>query len=390
MARYKVNLTKGLLFGAMLGAFWVASRRYSDYVPRLINWERVRRLAVRIALQKGGGLPLSRTELSQRYGALVHYSAELIARYTGQKLPQPLESVFVFDRIDWIDANLANFKLLFEPLERVNWEALRSATIGSRLFGGLSQVVLSAQLGALMGYLSQRVLGQYDLSLLGKEPLTAGQLYFVEPNILDLERHLGLSGEDLRLWIGLHETTHAYEFEAHPWLRDYWNSLLRQYIESISAELMRVQSDGLQWRRLVGHIGSGLFRSRYLLELVMAPEQRRLFHQIQALMCLVEGFSNHVMDQAGRALLPNYKLLKTYFEERLRQKSAAERLFIRLTGLDVKLEQYALGERFVAEVVRRQGIEFLNLAWQSPATLPTLEEVHQPRRWIDRIRSQMV
>lgn len=136
---------------------------------------------------------------------------------------------------------------------------------------------------------------------------------------------------------------------------------------------------------LAERVGSNLFRSSHALELVMNGRQREIFRQLQALMCLLEGYSNHVMDQVGRSLLVSYPTMKARFEDRLRHKSLGERIFAKLTGLDVKLEQYALGERFVNEVVRQRGISYANRAWTSPWHLPSLDEIRQPARWIERM-----
>jgi putative hydrolase len=102
-------------------------------------------------------------------------------------------------------------------------------------------------------------------------------------------------------------------------------------------------------------------------------------------MCLLEGYSNHVMDEVGRRLLPTYPRMKHLFDQRRQRRSVGEQLFAKLTGLDLKYEQYVLGERFVNEIVRSRGLTFANRVWSSAWHLPTLDEIREPARWIERI-----
>jgi putative hydrolase len=117
----------------------------------------------------------------------------------------------------------------------------------------------------------------------------------------------------------------------------------------------------------------------------MTPGQRETFNQTQALMSLLEGYSNHVMNAAGARILPNFTEIHDRFERRGERRGAVERAIMRLTGLDLKMEQYAAGERFADAVIRDRGRPFLNRVWTGPEMLPTLEEIREPERWIRRI-----
>lgn len=369
---------------AFAGAYFIASRRRpsADVPARLVDWARVRSLAASIARPD----PQAATYAGQSasYAEMVSRSQSVIAHYTGERLPERTGEVLAVDRVAWLDANIASFQQLFQPIEALSDRLLGRGP--SRAFGDLNLFLLTGQMGILLGYLSRRVLGQYDTALLGREPVTTGRLYFVEPNIRLVERRLGLEPRDFRLWIALHETTHAYEFEAHPWLRDYMNGLLQRYFTTLGEDLTSLGSGLGSVTSLVRRVGANIGRrDRYAVELVMTAEQRAIFRSLQALMCLLEGYSNHVMDAVGRDILPTYDHMKARFEDRKRQKSRAERLFARLTGLDVKYEQYVLGERFVDEVVRRSGVAGINRVWRGPEALPTLEEIKQPGQWLARL-----
>jgi coenzyme F420 biosynthesis associated uncharacterized protein len=249
--------------------------------------------------------------------------------------------------------------------------------------------MLSSQVGLLVGYLSRRVLGQYDIALLGQEPLSAGKLYFVEPNLRQVQEMLAVPRDELRRWIALHEATHAHEFELHPWLRNHMNASLRRYLRLL-VEDMRGRDGESTLSVIANRFLGNLRRGHNVIHALMTPEQRELMSHLQALMSLAEGYSNHVMNTVGRRLLPNYQLIHDRVEHRQRQRSQVEVLFLKITGLALKMEQYKLGERFVDHVVRERGIAFVNRAWEGPEALPTEPEIRDPARWIGRMEAVQV
>ena len=198
---------------------------------------------------------------------------------------------------------------------------------------------------------------------------------------------LGLPKEDFRMWLALHETTHAFEFEGHPWVREHFNSLLERYMVFMKqdAEHLKQGIQGLKMfadrvRRRGDTQGSWI-------EALMNDDQRALFNEMQAMMCVVEGYSNHVMNAVGKTLLPNYEFISRKFEERQRQRTQSEQLFARLTGLNVKMEQYRQGERFIDEIVALRSHDVARRVWDGPQFLPTMEEIRTPSQWIERIES---
>jgi coenzyme F420 biosynthesis associated uncharacterized protein len=224
------------------------------------------------------------------------------------------------------------------------------------------------------------VLGQYDPSLFGRE-IVSGQIYFVEPNIEMVERQLSFSRDDFRRWIAIHEVTHAIVFESVPWLKDHLNQLLKRYLEATNDGLT---SEGLQSRARAVASHYAQRRQLSLMHAALSREQIGLINQIQALMSVIEGYSDFVMDRIGKEMLATYEYMKREFELRRRRKSGREMLFERATGLGLKMEQYVLGERFVSHIAASRGIDFVNRVWRSPHDLPTLDEVAQPEKWITR------
>jgi coenzyme F420 biosynthesis associated uncharacterized protein len=288
------------------------------------------------------------------------------------------------DRADWIRANVSNFGELFAPIDELYAETSQKSPLGLPIMADASRLFLSAQAGLLIGYLARKVLGQYDISLLGKEPLSPGKLYFVEPNIANLEKSLQVPPRELRLWIALHEATHAHEFEVNPWVRGYLNEHLRGYLKSVVDDMREGTSPGMMGtflNRLVDNLRQG----QNLIGALMTPEQRAVLSELQALMSLAEGYSNHVMNKVGSRLLPSYDQIHEAVENRQKQRGQAEELFLRLTGLKMKMEQYALGEKFAERVADERGMAFLNRAWQAREQLPTEDEIRDPERWIARL-----
>ncbi len=244
-----------------------------------------------------------------------------------------------------------------------------------------NRFLATRQVGFLLGYLGTRVLGQYDIALLSAEG-APGRLLFVEENIRATARSLSIPLDDFRTWIALHEATHAFELETHPWLRPYLRERLERQISGFLADAREIQAGGIRqfvvrWRTAAAE-GS--------LVGFMSPEQRGLLRETQLVMSLMEGFSDWVMDEVGEQVLPDVASIRQRFEARRRQRRrGVDRIIARLTGLDLKMEQYRRGERFVAGVYAAGGAAAIGHLWDGPSSLPTDAEMDEPRRWVDRI-----
>jgi coenzyme F420 biosynthesis associated uncharacterized protein len=373
-----------VLVGGAVAVGWALARRYADDGDtRLIDWEIATRVATRVSGADGGISVLDRTRLQHEYETMVREIEGPISEYTGTTLPLGEIDVRVLDRAEWIKANVASFQQMFRPLEEVYAGTLGKGGVSFPGMTQLSRTVLSSQVGLLLGFLARKVLGQYDISLLGHEPLETGKLYFVEPNIRALEETLRVPAGDLRKWIALHEATHAHEFEVNPWVRGYLNGQLESYLRSMAEELTNPSGGVLGGlaSRLMVNIRNG----HSLIESMMSPHQRQMLSRLQALMSLAEGYSNHVMNRVGERLLPAYAEIHERVEHRQANRSQIEELFLRLTGLKMKMEQYALGEKFAGAVTDARDVAFLNLAWQAPEWLPTESEIRDPASWITRM-----
>jgi coenzyme F420 biosynthesis associated uncharacterized protein len=301
----------------------------------------------------------------------------------GTPLPGVVDRAAVVDRAGWIRANVGTFRSL---ISRMEGELLDQVVpVG----GGLTRAtmaianrwVTSQQLGFLLGFMGTRVLGQYDLAILSAEA-DDGRLLFVEENIRGTAHALGIPVAPFRTWIALHETTHAFEFEAHPWLRPYLAERLERQLSMVSGNAGSLGRDAL---RAIGRALRGEGAGEHWMEALMGEEQKRLFRETQAVMSLLEGFSDYVMDEVGRGLVPDVERISARFHERRQRRSGFERAVLRLTGMDLKLEQYVRGERFVRAVAEARGRAALARIWDGPETLPSGDEIATPQRWIERV-----
>ena len=383
MSLRRVVFWLGMATVAAVGSAAVARRP----VPEgLVDWRLTGRTARRLAGEPHAWQP--DPGLTAHYDAIVRRSFEAVSSYTGTPLELGADAVRVLGRADWIDANLVNFERLLAPLA-VAYQQTRSGSGAlARLTAHGTRFTVTGQIAVLLGYLGRRVLGQYDIPILDAEADSAG-IYFVEPNIAQVAARAGVDLEALRLWVALHESTHAYQFRAGdpPWLRGYTASLIQDYL----AEAVRALESGERlgarlrdmWRRFDRDDPSGTG----LMRLALTDAQAESLARIQALMTLMEGYSNHVMRETGRTVIPGFEALEARMQSRERARGASSRVLNRLLGLDLKLEQYRIGEAFVNHVVDARGLEFMNEVWRGPELLPTLAETRDPGGWIARVEA---
>ena len=304
-----------------------------------------------------------------------------VAAYTRLEPVASIPAAEVLGRAQWADMNLDALSRLLDPVaERLDSRLSSAGPLAGALRMGTS-ATLAAEAGLVMGYVSQRVLGQYELSLL--QPDIPPRLVYVAPNLERAVRELDADRDSFYGWIVLHELTHAFQFQSVPWLREHLGGLVRRYLECVEVRISSGAAGGLpslpQPARLVE-----AFREGGLAALVQTREQRELMSEMQAVMAVIEGYAEHVMDALGDHLLPEYDGLRAAMDRRRRNRSAPERVLERLLGLDFKLRQYELGKRFCDGVAEAGGIEALNRVWTAPEAIPTAGELSRPEAWIER------
>lgn len=285
----------------------------------------------------------------------------------------------VVDRDDWVRANLASYRRLLRPVLG------RLEEVGGGPAGALSGKVAAVELGGLLGWMSTRVLGQYDLLVLEEEdPEDQDLVYYVGPNILGLEKRHSFPPEEFRLWVALHEVTHRTQFTGVPWLRPYFLGLVEELMGAAEPDPTRVFT-------AVGRLAEAA-RTRTnpladggVVALFATPEQREAMDRVGGLMSLLEGHGDVTMDRAAIDQVPSADRFARVLRNRRKEMNLAAKLLQRLIGLEAKLAQYEQGEQFIAAVEDVGGPSLLNRAFQSPENLPTLVEIRDPQVWLRRV-----
>jgi len=341
----------------------------------LADWTVARQVADRVAGSGPALGPVDRARLREDFAEVVPEAEKLAADVTRLAPNGHPSRPWVMSRSEWLDRNLRSFEVVLGPI------ADRLSPQGGEGGGTtLRRKVLGTELGALVGYLSRRVLGQFDLFV---PPDDEGTIYFVGPNIAGIERQNQFPERDFRLWIALHEVAHRLQFGSVPWLRGYVSGLVDGYLRSVNLDVRYLVDLA---RKAAEEVRAGRVDRRGMgwVTLLMTPEQRRTFAHAQAVMTLLEGHGNFTMNEVSRGRIPGAERFRRTLRAR-RQARPVERAFQRAIGFDQKTKQYDAGEGFVAHVVGRAGIDGFNLVWDRPENLPTLEELGRPDEWLARV-----
>jgi coenzyme F420 biosynthesis associated uncharacterized protein len=379
----------GFLIGSALGAAAAVMGRRAERAARrgLVDWREVERIAIgRLATAPGALDPGELRASEPAYQEAMSRIVPALSAALGTELPGVVERSGVVDRAGWVRANTGAFASLIGKLEGdlLDQVVPPGSGFAKAAMALANRWVTNRQLGLLLGFMGTRVLGQYDLALLSMEN-APGRLLFVEENIRTTAKALGVPLAPFRTWIALHETTHAFEFEAHPWLRPYLAERLERQLRLFSTDARDLGREAL---RGLGRAIRGESGGEHWLEQLMGQEQKRLFRETQAVMSLLEGFSDYVMDEVGRDLVPDVARIRSRFDERRNRRTPFERALLRLTGLDLKMEQYKKGERFVRSIATERGAAALARLWEGPGTLPRDGEIEAPDRWMARVLDQ--
>lgn len=295
-------------------------------------------------------------------------AVEPVAEVTGLTADFDEHRVEVVGRPEWIRANVGQFREAIQPLTGRLRESGKEPSALGRAIGSR---VTAVQMGGVLAWLSAKVLGQFEA--FG----SSGRLLLVAPNIAQAERQLDVDPLDFRLWVCLHEETHRVQFGAVSWLSGHFTTEVHAYLEE-------TDTDGMA-ERVLTVLRSSRGNGRGLVDLVQTPEQRAILDRLTALMSLLEGHADVVMDSVGPRIVPSVDIIRERFEQRRRQAGTIDGFFRRLIGLDAKLRQYTEGASFVRGVVDAVGMSGFNAVWSGPESLPSLEEISYPQAWVRRV-----
>lgn len=347
-----------------------------DRMAQFVDWD----LAAATAKTLGKGGPeislAEATAVVEELRSLTDDAAghvNAFAKLTPQVAHHPVK---VVDRADWAGVNIDGLQKVITPLA--------DKLSGGRELNGLSAMIgprlTGVQAGTVLAYLSGRVLGQFEV--FSSEP---GELMLVAPNIVETERKLDVVPRDFRLWVCLHEVTHRSQFTAVPWMRGYFLSQVQAF-----ADAAQTGNDQLadRLRAALGALADSVRNPESrtsVLDIVQTPAQKVIIERLTALMTLLEGHAEFVMDGVGPDVVPSVEEIRARFNKRRESHNPIERVVRRLLGIEMKMRQYAEGHKFVQTVVERVGIDHFNRIWTAPETLPTTDDIADPDAWITRV-----
>ncbi|MCP3854886.1 MAG: hypothetical protein GY745_19240 [Actinomycetia bacterium] len=347
-----------------------------------VDWELAERVATRVAHRGLSQQGLSDPTLEADFAEMTERAEGLVAAETGLHSDRGPARARVASRTDWIRANIASFQRLLKPLiEQLDDQ------MGSSRFAPAGRKVSGAEVGLVLGWMSTRVLGQYDLLIVEDEdPDDQDIVYYVGPNVLTIEKRFAFPPDEFRLWLALHEVTHRAQFTGVPWLRPHFLSLVEQVLATLDADADHF-FDGLKQMVLERKAGGKPLEEGGLAHSLASAEQRAIIDQISGMMSLLEGHGDVTMTRAGADFVPSARRFARVLQARRQQSGGATRILQRLIGLEAKLKQYEQGEAFIAAVEVAGGRAFFDRVWESPEMLPDLGEIREPSRWIERVRS---
>ena len=354
-----------------------------------VNWELARQIGIASASWSGED-PAPTDDDRRSFEEAVRLAELKVQGFTGLEPPHDLPRIDPVLRAQWVQANIEGLKAVVEPaasklaeaVGRAQGEAPLAETAGfaQQMVRQLSPLLLGAQVGSVLGYLAQHVLGQYDIALPRSD---SPALLFVVPNIAAFERDWSLPPTDFRTWVALHEVTHRFEF-ARPWALERFRSLLEDFLSTVELDIKglqtRLESLDMSDPQAMQDMLQG---EEGLFGAVLDQEQRLKLGRIQAFMASAEGYGDHVTHAIGRQLLSSYGRIEEAMR-RYRETEQGDPVFERLLGIEMKREQYRLGRAFCDRVVELSDEATLARMWDTSESLPSLPELAEPRLWLAR------
>jgi len=341
----------------------------------VIDWVIAKRIATFVAGPGDAEMPTA------DLAALAAESESRVVAYTGLTPARPLPPPEGVSRQEWVATNLDSMRLLLDPVLKRAGDNLGPLKPAAEIGMG---IVLSTEVGVVVGYLGQRVLGQYELVLLDEAVEDRPpRLLFVLPNLGQAVQAFKAEEQEFMTWVALHEVTHAVQFAGVPWLHPHVAGLVRELLKSAEVRLdsprkIRIPSTD-EVKRVLGHLRNG-----DLISIVTTTPERETLDRVQAVMAVIEGHAEHVMDVVAPDLLPSLPKLRSALDRRRKSQSGLSRLVAKLLGLELKLRQYEQGKFFCDAIVRERGPEALHHLWSGPEVLPTLAELRDPDAWVRR------
>lgn len=350
-----------------------------------INWEVAKQVATWVGTagrSEAKPDPVDAKQIEE----LVRLAELRVAEYTQMPLGSQSGQIGVVNRTGWIDSSINGFRYILNKLAERLSAAMRADADHQNpleaIIEPIMPAIFGAQIGILLGYMSTKILGQFDILI----PRTdSGRIYMVLPNLDSIVEGYDLKRDEFLLWVATHEVAHQLEFGI-PWVRRRFTRLVEEAIGQI-----QIDPDAIADRFTnidlvnVDSLESVFGDPAGMLGVMFTPASTERIAELHTFMTVVEGYAEYVMDQAISDVVPSIGAMREVLARHRADRSASEKLLERLLGLDLKRKQYAQGEEFCRAVVNESGLESLNKLWESETNLPTTDELAMPQMWQLRI-----
>lgn len=349
-----------------------------------VNWDLAAKVAVRVAGRDPFEQSYHYASLEPDFAELTAEAEELVAEATGLRSLTGPARARVTNREGWVRANISSFQRLLKPLTERLGERLPDTSAAAPVTT-VARTLSGVELGTMLGWMSTRVLGQYDLLLVEDEkPEDQDVVYYVGPNVIALEKRFAFPPREFRLWLALHEVTHRAQFTGVPWLRPYFIGLVEQALGNVDPDPKRFLN---ALKRAVDEMRQGRnpLADGGIVALLAGEEQLVVLHKIQGMMSLLEGHGDVTMDRAAADRIPSAERFSRVLHERRQNQRGPARLLQQVIGLEAKLKQYEQGESFIRAVEAEGGRQLLDRVWTGADALPTLDEIREPLNWVTRM-----
>lgn len=353
-------------------------------MPDLIAWDTAGQVARRVARTQTPLTEYERRSLEADFEEMTATAEGLVEAETGLRSLAGPARARLADRGQWVDANVASFQRLLRPvLTKLSDRMSSGRSRFSPVPVSVTRHLAGAELGLVLGWMSGRVLGQYDQLLIEDErPEDQDLVYYVGPNVVGVERKYGFPPAEFRLWLALHEVTHRMQFTGVPWLRGHFLGLVERTLEGLDPD-PKALAAALKRSAESVRAGRNPLEEGGLATLIAGPDQFAAIQEIAGMMSLLEGHGDVTMDRAAVDLIPGAATFSRTLHERRRQRGVAKVLSV-LIGMDAKMRQYEQGEKFIAAVEASGGRDLFSRVWEGPEWLPSWAEIRSPELWIHR------
>ena len=348
-------------------------------VAPVVDWARAEQVAIKVA-----GRSRAPDAHVEGWDPPIGLIEQRIEEVTGLRSAAGTASADLIDRPTWIRANITSFRQLLDPVLSKLATPRPTSGFAAGALNSWSQQIAGAEVGMMLGWIGGRVLGQYDLLVRGDAADADGAVYLVGPNLATLEQRFGFDPIEFRTWVLVHELTHRAQFTAVPWMGAYFTGLVDELLGALDPR-PEVLLGALRDAFTRPDEARQHLRETGLAGLIAGPEQRAVIGRIGGLMSLLEGHGDVTMTRAAGDLVPDGERYARVLAARRAEGNPLNRLLMRLTGMEGKLNQYAAGERFIAAVEAVGGPRAIDVCWTSPAMLPSIDEIRDPQQWLRRI-----